>query len=89
MRLLPTGTGLASVDHTTPQLGIALEPQYQHRGFGKPLMLEALARAAHAGHKQVALTVHPENPARFIYQSCGFKKVEVRNNYWLMVAGEA
>ena len=89
MRMLPAGTGLASVDPTTPQLGIALDLLYQHRGFGRQLMLEALARATHAGHKRIALTVHPENPARFMYQSCGFKQVEVRNNYWLMVAGEA
>lgn len=86
LRVLPAGTGLASVDATTPQLGIALEPQYQHQGFGKPLMLEALARAAKAGHDQVALTVHPENPARFMYQRCGFKQIAIRNNYWLMVA---
>jgi ribosomal protein S18 acetylase RimI-like enzyme len=89
MRLLPLGTGLASVDPSTPQLGIALEPEYQHKGFGRPLMLEALARAWHSGHRQVALTVHPENPARFMYQSCGFKQVERRNNYWLMVASVA
>jgi ribosomal protein S18 acetylase RimI-like enzyme len=89
MRLLAPGTGLASVDPTTPQLGIALEPEYQHRGFGKPLMLEALSRAASAGHSQVALTVHPENPARFMYQSCGFKQVEIRSNYWLMLASVA
>jgi GNAT superfamily N-acetyltransferase len=86
MRLLPLGTGLASVDPTTPQLGIALDHEYQHKGYGKHLMLEALARAWRAGHQQVALTVHPENPARFMYQGCGFKQVEVRSNYWLMVA---
>lgn len=86
MRVLPLGTGLASVDASTPQLGIALEPEYQHKGYGRPLMLEALACAARAGHAQVALTVHPENPARFMYKSCGFQQVEVRNGFWLMVA---
>lgn len=86
MRVLPVGTGLASVDPITPQLGIALDLGFQHKGFGKPLMLEALARAARAGHGQVALTVHPENPARFMYQSCGFKQLAVRGHYWLMVA---
>jgi ribosomal protein S18 acetylase RimI-like enzyme len=89
MRLLPPGTGLASVGPATPQLGIALEPEYQHKGFGKPLMLEALAAAGRAGHRQVALTVHPDNPARFMYQRCGFVRVEERNNYWLMVASVA
>lgn len=86
LRLLPEGTGLASVDATTPQLGIALEPAYQGRGFGERLMRETLSRAAVAGHRQVALTVHPENPARWLYQRCGFAQVDTRNTYWLMVA---
>lgn len=85
MRVLPPGIGFAYVDASTPQLGIALEPEYQHKGYGRPLMLEALACAARAGYAQVALTVHPENPARFMYQSCGFQQIEVRSNYWLMV----
>lgn len=42
MRLLPAGVGLASVDDTTPQLGVALEPPFQHRGLGGP----AAARGA-------------------------------------------
>lgn len=86
MRLLPAGVGLASVDARTPQLGIALLPQYQHRGHGRPLMLAALQAAAQAGHAAVSLTVHPRNPAIRMYESCGFRKVEVRNTYHLMVA---
>jgi ribosomal protein S18 acetylase RimI-like enzyme len=86
MRVLPAGTGLGSVDAVTPQLGIALEPAFQHRGHGKPLMREALARARQAGHRRVALTVHPENPARFMYQACGFQHTDLRGHYWLMVA---
>lgn len=86
MRLLPLGTGLASVDAQTPQLGIALEPRFQRKGYGRPLMAEALDAARRAGYKQVSLTVHPENPAWHLYERCGFRKVELRNNYHLMVA---
>lgn len=86
VRLLPEGTGLASVDASTPQLGIALEPEFQHRGFGRPLMLETLRAAAAHGHRQVSLTVHPENPARRMYERCGFRRVGRRNHYHLMVA---
>lgn len=86
MRLLPIGVGLASVDADTPQLGIALEPAFQHKGHGRPLMLEALNAAARTGYRQVSLTVHPENPAQHLYESCGFRKVERRNDYHLMVA---
>jgi ribosomal protein S18 acetylase RimI-like enzyme len=89
MRLLPVGVGLASVDAFTPQLGIALEPALQHRGYGRPLMLEALAAAARADYRRVSLTVHPENPAQSLYERCGFRKVERRNHYHLMVADVA
>ena len=87
MRLLPVGVGLASVDAHTPQLGIALEPPHQHRGHGRPLMMAALDAARRAGYRQVALTVHPDNPAQHLYAQCGFRKVERRaNGFHLMVA---
>lgn len=89
MRLLPPGVGLASVDDSTPQLGIALEPAFQHRGHGRALMLAALQAAREAGHRQVALTVHPENPARHLYARCGFRPLEMRNGYHLMLAALA
>ena len=89
MRLLPAGVGLASVDESTPQLGIALEPPYQHKGHGHPLMLTALAAAREAGYTRVALTVHPQNPARRLYERCGFQLIELRNSYHLMVANVA
>lgn len=86
MRLLPEGVGMASIDAATPQLGIALEPGFQHQGHGRPLMLAALSAARDAGHRQVSLTVHPENPAQHLYERCGFRKIERRNTYHLMVA---
>lgn len=85
MRVLPGGVGLASIDETTPQLGIALEPPYQRRGFGEPLMREALSRAWRAGHDKVSLTVHPENPAIPLYERCGFVRTGIRRDYHLMV----
>jgi hypothetical protein len=33
LRLLPVGVGLASVDEEAPQLGIASEPEFQHKGL--------------------------------------------------------
>jgi len=86
LRLLPPGVGLASVDAATPQLGIALEPPYQHKGYGRALILDTLRRAADAGYRQVSLTVHPENPAQGLYERCGFRKMERRNTYHLMIA---
>jgi len=86
LRVLPTGIGLASIDARTPQLGIALRPEFQHQGIGARLMPETLTRAWEAGFEEVALTVHPLNPALTLYERCGFRKREIRNGYHLMVA---
>jgi len=86
IRALPQGVGMASIDARTPQLGIALEAPYRHRGFGKELLLAGLQAASAAGYKNVSLTVHPLNPAIRMYEGCGFVKREIRNSYHLMVA---
>ena len=89
MRLLPEGVGLAYVDAHTPQLGIALEPDFQRKGYGGKLMPAALAAARAAGFRQVSLTVHPENPAIGLYERCGFGRSALRHGYRLMVAHAA
>jgi ribosomal protein S18 acetylase RimI-like enzyme len=33
--------------------------------------------------------VHPENPALFMYERCGFRKIDRRNKFHLMVASVA
>jgi ribosomal protein S18 acetylase RimI-like enzyme len=86
MRLLPEGVGLAYVDEHTPQLGIALEPEFQHMGYGGKLLSAGLAAARSAGYRQVSLTVHPENPAIALYERCGFRTTGARHGYYLMVA---
>ena len=86
MRCCPDGQGLAYVDEHTPQLGIALLPPFQRRGYGKPMMMAALQVAREHGYQQVSLTVHPANPAIGLYESCGFRKMEVRNSYHMMLA---
>ena len=86
MRLITGGVGLAYVDDRTPQLGIALLPPFQHKGYGEPLLRAALDAARAHGYAQVSLTVHPANPAIALYERCGFRKVALRNTYHLMLA---
>lgn len=84
MRLVKGGKGLAYIDEETPQLGIALLPGFQGQGYGERLMRAAL-EAARARYRQVALSVHPENPAARLYRKCGFRQVDVRRTYLIMV----
>jgi ribosomal protein S18 acetylase RimI-like enzyme len=85
MRLIRHGEGLAYVDDETPQLGIAVLPEFQRRGHGEVLMLTALQAAREHGYAQVSLTVHPRNPAIALYERCGFRKADDRRTYHLMV----
>jgi ribosomal protein S18 acetylase RimI-like enzyme len=86
MRVLPEGVGLASVDSVTPQLGIALEPGYRRQGYGKALAMRTLGEAWDRGHAQVSLTVHSQNPAVALYKACGFRKIDERGPYHVMLA---
>lgn len=86
MRVLPQGIGLASVDADTPQLGLAVGPGYRRKGYGKALTLRLLREAWERGYSQVALTVHPLNPAVALYEACGFRKIGERRSYLLMLA---
>ena len=85
MRLVKGGKGLSYIDDATPQLGIALFPEFQHQGHGEPLMRAALEAAARQGYGKVTLSVHPQNPARNLYRRCGFAQVDVRRTYLIMV----
>ena len=85
MRLIRGGAGLGYVDDETPQLGIALSPEFRGRGLGRLLMVAALDAARAHGYRRVSLTVHPQNPALRLYESCGFEKRGIRNTYHLMV----
>ncbi len=84
LRLVRGGMGLSYIDDDTPQLGIALLPAHQRRGYGKKLLLATLTEASRR-FRQVALSVHPENPAALLYLHCGFVQVDVRRNYLIMV----
>ncbi|HTD07067.1 GNAT family N-acetyltransferase [Undibacterium sp.] len=83
-RLLKTGLGY--VNDETPQLGIALFPDYQRKGLGTVLMMHQLD-SLRGKFPAVALTVHPQNQARILYEKCGFVlQREVARGYLLMLA---
>jgi len=63
--------GYGYVDDSTPELSIALEPQYRNRGLGTELLGRLLARAAE-DYDAVCLSVSVENPAARLYERLGF-----------------
>lgn len=71
--------GYAYLDERTPEMGIALLPEYRGQGIGTAL-LEHLLEAAKTHYPAISLSVSPDNPALRLYRRMGFEIVGVRNH---------
>ncbi len=81
--LLPPLQGGAFYDESTPQLGIAVFPQFVGRGIGTALMAKHL-QAATTRFRRIALGVHPENHVAIgLYKKFGFYQFATGNGGYL------
>lgn len=71
LRIIPGGYG--HVDMQTPELAIAVEPEWRGQGVGTRLLCELFEQAAAAGYRQLSLSVQKANPARHLYVRLGFE----------------
>lgn len=67
----PDQRGFGYVDETTPELSIALLPDYRGRGIGTKLLTHLLDHIQ-PHYDAVCLSVSPDNPAKRLYQRLGF-----------------
>lgn len=75
--------GFAYLEAETPELGIALLPEYRGQGIGTAL-LEHLLAAAKGKYPALSLSVSPNNPVVRLYERRGFQVVEVRGTQLVM-----
>ena len=75
--------GFAYLDERTPELGIALLPEYRGQGIGTAL-LEQMLEAAKTLYPAIALSVSPNNQALRLYKRMGFEIVDIRNEHPVM-----
>ena len=68
--------GYGFVDVLTPELSIAVRPDFRRRGIGTQL-LRRLLRRADESYDSVSLSVSVENPATRLYERVGFTSVTV------------
>jgi ribosomal protein S18 acetylase RimI-like enzyme len=85
LRLL-TGAnkGYGYVNDETPELTVAVMPDYRGQGLGTAL-LECLLENARAKYQSVSLSVWLENPAYRLYQRLGFETVKQNPNDVVML----
>lgn len=80
LRLLTGETrGFGYVDHTTPELAIAVLPAYRRRGIGTRLLTQ-LFETASERFSAVSLSVDAANPAYRLYRRLGFETIETRGD---------
>ena len=65
-------TGYGFVDLDTPELSVAVRPDWRGRGVGTQL-LERLVREADQRHGAISLSVSKANPAVRLYRRLGFE----------------
>jgi len=76
--------GYGYVDGRTPELGIAVLPEYRGRSVGTEL-LGRLLEAARDVYEAVSLSVSADNPCVRLYERAGFKQVGVCGSSITMV----
>lgn len=67
------------VDPSTPELAIAVHPSVIGHGVGSA-MLHQLCADASAVYQAIVLSVREENPARRLYERCGFRVIDTWTN---------
>lgn len=68
--------GYGYVDEQTPELTIAVLPDYRGQGIGSRLLAWLLAAVEAAGYPGICLSVNWHNPARRLYKRQGFVVVK-------------
>jgi len=76
LRLLPEDDrGYGFVDTETPELGIGVVATHRGRGIGSLLLEALIVSARQQRYDAMSLSVEPDNPARRLYERCGFQVV--------------
>jgi ribosomal protein S18 acetylase RimI-like enzyme len=80
-----TNKGYGFVDSETPELGMAILPEYRKQGIGRILINEIIKQARLDGFKSISLSVDPDNIAAVrLYQSFEFVYCGRSGTSWTM-----
>ena len=71
-------------DETTPEVGMAVVAGHRRRGIGRAMLQELIGVAGSNGFHALSLSVNPFNPARVLYESLGFRKVDESGTSWTL-----
>ena len=76
--------GFGYIDNMTPEISIALSPEYRGKGIGSAL-LNYLFDLVKERYASMSLSVSQENPARRLYERIGFQIVKQEGDSLIML----
>ncbi|KAA3639921.1 MAG: GNAT family N-acetyltransferase [Bacteroidetes bacterium] len=65
--------GYGFVDENTPEISIAIKDEYRNKGIGTGLLTQIEIEYSRMGVENVSLSVDKRNPARKLYERCGYE----------------
>ena len=80
--LIGDNKGYGHVDDSTPELSIAVLPEYRGQGVGSQLLAHLLV--SECGQSSISLSVSADNPAVRLYQRFGFETIVQSNESLIM-----
>ena len=84
-RLFPEeNQGFGFVDTTTPELSMAIRPEFRNKGIGTELIRAIAAAYQELGVAWLSLSVDKANKASQLYQRLGFEIAEETKTAWTM-----
>jgi GNAT superfamily N-acetyltransferase len=69
--------GYGYVGDDVPELTLGVSPAFRRRGVARAVLTELITQARAASYKRLSLSVDPDNPARALYESLGFRRTGV------------
>ncbi len=76
--------GYGFIDTTTPELSMAIHPEFRGKGIGTELMRTIVAAYKKLGVEFLSLSVDKANKASGLYKRLGFEIVEETKTAWTM-----
>jgi ribosomal protein S18 acetylase RimI-like enzyme len=77
--------GYGFVAEDIPELSIAVVATRRREGVGRLLLINLIEMSVRRGCSALSLSVRENNPARHLYESVGFVRVEAHGTSWTMV----
>ncbi len=77
--------GFGYINEKTPELSMAINPEFRRKAIGKKLLTEMLSYLKSSNYSQVSLSVDKRNFAYFMYQKFNFVDYKTNDNSVIML----